>query len=227
MSGLPEPLLPFLANQAAPAASELLQLTQRSGDLELLSATADLWQRILTATPADHPDRAGRLSNLGVALQTRFGRTGAAADLDAAIAAGRQAVDATPADHPGRAVPVQPRHRAAVRFGRTGAGRGPRRRHRHRPAGRATATPADHPDRAGRLSNLGTALQTRFERTGATADLDAAIDRLPEAVDATPADHPDRGMYLSNLGTALQTRFDRTGAAADLDAAITAGSKPP
>ena len=42
------------------------------------------------------------LSNLGGALQVRFGRTGAVEDLDRAIDVGRQAVDATPGDHPNR-----------------------------------------------------------------------------------------------------------------------------
>ena len=46
----------------------------------------------MAATPADHPDRAVYLSNLGLALWTRFERTGDRADLDAAIDAGRQAV---------------------------------------------------------------------------------------------------------------------------------------
>ena len=61
----------------------------------------------MQATPADHPDRAGYLSNLGIALSARFERTGRDADLDAAIESWQQAVQATPADHPGRAeVPV-------------------------------------------------------------------------------------------------------------------------
>jgi hypothetical protein len=76
MSGFPESLVPSLADQSISIATELLGLTQRSGDRNLLSATTDLWLRILTATPADHPDRAGRLSNLGAALLTRFERTG-------------------------------------------------------------------------------------------------------------------------------------------------------
>ncbi len=81
-------------------------------------------------------------------------------------------------------------------------------------------TPADHPDRAGRLSNLGVALQTRFERTGDPADLDAAIATVKEAIQAAPAGHPDRAAMLSNLGVALRARFERTGDPADLDAAI-------
>ena len=75
------------------------------------------------------------------------------------------------------------------------------------------ATPDDHPGRAMYLSNLGSALQTRFERTGGRPDLDAAVDVGRDAVAATPDDHPDRAGYLSNLGSALQTRFERTGAA--------------
>ena len=37
------------------------------------------------------------------------------------------------------------------------------------------STPVDHPNRAGRLNNLGNALQSRFERTGSMDDLDRAI----------------------------------------------------
>ena len=79
----------------------------------------------------------------------------------------------------------------------------------------------DHRDRNGILSNLGTALRTRFERTGDQSDLDAAITHLSEAVEVTPDGHADRPALISNLGAALLTRFDRTGIPADLDAAIT------
>ena len=85
------------------------------------------------------------------------------------------------------------------------------------------ASPADHPGRAAMLSNLGAALQTRFERAGDGADLDAAVDLLRQAVAAAPAGHADHAGMLSNLGAALRTRFERTGDQADLDAAITAG----
>ncbi|WP_239341578.1 CHAT domain-containing protein, partial [Frankia sp. CiP3] len=76
------------------------------------------------------------------------------------------------------------------------------------------------------LSNLGAALRIRFERTGAQADLDDAVDAVDAcraAVAATPTDHPNRAMYLFNLGNALQTRFERTGELADLDDAVDAG----
>ncbi len=72
------------------------------------------------------------------------------------------------------------------------------------------------------LSNLGNALQARFERTGQLADLDEAITLFRDAVAATPVGHPERPGRLSNLGAALRTRFGRTGQLADLDQAITA-----
>ena len=65
------------------------------------------------------------------------------------------------------------------------------------------ATPAGHPNLAGRLSNLGNALVRRFERTGDTADLDAAIDAGRQAVAASPAGHPNLATMLANLGNAF------------------------
>jgi hypothetical protein len=44
------------------------------------------------------------LSNLGIALRTRFERTGSQGDLNDAVAAEREAVAATPPDHPNRAM---------------------------------------------------------------------------------------------------------------------------
>ena len=87
------------------------------------------------------------------------------------------------------------------------------------------ATPNDHPKRAARLSNLGAALRTRFERAESVADLDRAISVCEEALAATPRDHPYRARRLSNLGAALQTRFERAGSMADLDRAITVGEE--
>ena len=46
--------------------------------------------------------------------------------------------------------------------------------------------PRGHPNRAGYLSGLGTALSTRFERTGMIGDLDRAIIVTQRAVDVTP-----------------------------------------
>ena len=87
----------------ADRAATLLQETLRTGDRAALNTAIDLLRQAVAASPADHPGRAAMLSNLGIALQTRFERTGDRADLDAAIDAGQQAVAASPADHPDRA----------------------------------------------------------------------------------------------------------------------------
>jgi CHAT domain-containing protein/tetratricopeptide (TPR) repeat protein len=79
------------------------------------------------------------------------------------------------------------------------------------------AAPDDHPDRPMYLSNLCGALQTRFQCTGAAADLDEAVRVGQQAVTATPEDEPE---MLSNLAAALHARFECTGVAADLDQAI-------
>lgn len=54
-------------------------------------------------TPRNHANRAGRLSSLGITLQTRFRRTGDLDDLNNAITIGHEAIDATPTNHPNRA----------------------------------------------------------------------------------------------------------------------------
>ncbi|WP_371551505.1 CHAT domain-containing protein [Streptomyces sp. NBC_00554] len=220
IAGLPEPLLPLLADAAAPLAVRMFQNALVSPSMDRLSAVADLWQRIVQATPVDHPERAGRLSNLGGALQVRFERTGVQGDLDTAIAVGREAVTAIPVDHPDRARMLSNLGGALqARFERTGM-QGDLDTAIAVGQEAVTAIPVDHPDRARMLSNLGGALQARFERTGTPGDLDTAIDHLRNAVAATPVDHPYRARMLSNLGNVLRVRFERTGAQEDLDTAI-------
>ncbi len=64
---------------------------------------------------------------------------------------------------------------------------------------------SDHPDYARCLTNLGSALLTRFERAELPADLEEAIELSRAAVAATRPDEPARATYLSNLGNALLT----------------------
>lgn len=85
------------------------------------------------------------------------------------------------------------------------------------------ATRVDDPERAGFLSNLSSALQARFTRTGSGTDLDAAVEAERAAVAAIPGDHPERVSALNNLSAALGARFERTGSGTDLDEALEAG----
>ncbi|MFD7003807.1 CHAT domain-containing protein [Streptomyces mirabilis] len=225
IAGLPEPLLPLLADAAAPMATHMFQSALVSPDTDRLSVATDLWQRIVQATPADHPDRARRLSNLGTALETRFGRTGMLGDLDAAIDHLRNAVAITPADHHDRPTMLSNLGTALeTRFGRVGM-LGDLDAAIDHLRNAVAITPADHPNRPTMLSNLGSALRARFGRTGTAEDLEAAIAVGQEAVAAIPADHPNRPIVLSSLGTVLQTRFWRSGMLGDLDAAIAVGQE--
>ena len=91
-------------------------------DQILISAAADLWLRLLNATPADGPDRPVMLSNLGVLLQRRFELTGELANLDAAIDAEQAAVAAIPPSDPRQARCLSNLGNALrIRFGQTGA----------------------------------------------------------------------------------------------------------
>jgi tetratricopeptide (TPR) repeat protein len=87
------------------------------------------------------------------------------------------------------------------------------------------STAPGSPDHPKCLSNLGIALQARFERVGKLTDLDRAIEVGGAAVRASSLGHPDRPGYLSNLALALRTRFERIGDQADLDAAIKAAEE--
>ena len=219
---LPTALQPVLAGRTVPMALALLRRASGSADPDLMSASVDLWQRILEATSDDHPDLAGRLSNLGIARQARFERTADLADLEAAVQLGQAAVDGTHAGHPDRAAMLSNLGDALqARFGRIGNLADLDAAIR---AGQAAvdAAAADHPGRAVMLSNLGNALQSRYRRTQQVADLDAAIQAGQAAADTTPPGHPYRAAMLSNLGNGLLARYRRSGVLADLDAAIVA-----
>ena len=201
----------------------LLRETMRTGNRPALDDAIALLRQAVKATPPDHPNRAGYLSNLGAALRVRFERAGQVRDLDAAISAGQGAVEASPPDHPDRAGYLSNLGLALqARFERVGQVRD---LDAAISAGQAAveASPPDHPKRAMYLSNLGGALQVRFARAGQVTDLDAAISVGQAAVEATPPDHPNSATMLSNLCAALWARFERVGQVTDVDAAISAG----
>jgi hypothetical protein len=84
----------------------------------------------------------------------------------------------------------------------------------------AVGTSRDDPGSAAWLANLESALQARFEQSGAEADLDAGIEVGWQVLVAVPDGHPGRAVALSNLGSALEARYGRSGDRADLEAAI-------
>jgi hypothetical protein len=205
-------------------AQGLLQDPRTAGDPEALSQVIQWLDEAMADTPFDHPGRVSRLSNLGIALQTRFSRTGAAADLDRAVDVGAETVAAAGPDHPNLARYLGNLGAALqTRFTRTGV---PADLDRAVDLGDAAleATPPDHPNRPGRMSNLANTLSVRFAVTGSLSDLDRAVEVGTAAVAAAPPEHPNLPRYLSNLGGTLQTRFRRTGSLADLDRAVEVGT---
>ncbi|MFF5488286.1 CHAT domain-containing protein [Streptomyces virginiae] len=220
---LPDLLLPALAEFSADTAVALLDQALGGHDVSLTSAAVQLWQRIVAAVPAEHPDRAAMLTNLGTALRARFEQTGVLADLDDALAVSRQAVRSASAGLPERAEILSNLAKTLyAKFTRTGVladldeainiGRQA-----------VQAAPAHHPDQAANLSTLGNTLRARFDRTGALTDLEEALAASRQAVSMTPMNEPRRPGMLSNLALVLATLFEQTGTSADLDEAITIG----
>ena len=195
----------------ADAALGLLEDPLTQADLLALDRAIHWLRLVVASTSADDPNLPGRMSNLGVALETRFARTGDLADLNEAVQVDRDAVAATPSYHQdgaGRRSNLALALRA--RFERTddladldealNVGREA-----------LAATPTDDRHWAERLSNLGVALHARFERTGNLADLTEAIQADRDAITATPTDHRDWPGRLSNLALALHERYLQNG----------------
>ena len=170
--------------------------------------------------PAGHPDRPVMLSGLGIALRTRFGRTGQQADLDQAITGFSAALDATPTDHPDRARWLSNLGIALrARSERTGWQED---LDRAVTVGREVvdASPADHPSAPSGSptsgSRCGPGSGARKNSRTWTRPSPGSSRPSPPARLTTPS----TARYLSNLGTVLQTRFWRTGELADLDQAV-------
>ena len=199
---------------------DVRDLFEASSDQSRLQEAIEDLRGALELTAPGDPQRAAVLLNLGVALQARYARTGAGADLDEAIRLSSEAVAATPEGHSGRAGVLSGLGGALLaRFERT-ASPDDLERAIISFEEAVEQTPLGDADRAAVLSNLGVARMRRFELAGRLEDLDAAIEQARAALDAVPVDHPDRAGMLSNLGAFLQRRFEFEGRLEDLDAAI-------
>jgi tetratricopeptide (TPR) repeat protein len=76
----------------------------------------------------------------------------------------------------------------------------------------------DYPRQPGFHSNLATSLRHRFQTSGETADLNAAVEMARVAAASNP--HPRRAMYLSNLASLLNDRYEHLGSVTDIEEAI-------
>jgi len=195
---------------------------QRTWRPEVIDAAVTAFRDAVAVASADNPNVASYLSNLGIALLTRFELTGDAADLSTGINFAQQAVAATPPGHPDRAAYLSNLASSLfTQFNRAGDSAD---LNAAIDAARQAVgiTLPDHPNRAAMLSNLASPLLARFELAGSSTDLDTAIEAVQQAVSVTPTGDPDLGGYFSDLGKALHLRFELTDDIPDLDAAIDA-----
>ena len=154
---------------------EAYQKHQNTGDKASIDVAVQCAQLVTNVTPEDHPDRAGRLNNLGVMLQCRYERTGQMEDLEEAITAARQAVESTPEDDPNRAAWLNNLgNKLGRRYERTGE-MGDLEEAIAAARQAVQSTPEDHPDWAACLNNLGNKLESRYKRTEDMGDLEEAI----------------------------------------------------
>ncbi|KAF8183258.1 CHAT domain-containing protein [Mycena galopus ATCC 62051] len=80
--------------------------------------------------------------------------------------------------------------------------------------------PLTDPDLPQYQYQLGIAFAQRYENTRDLNDLDAAIDKLQEAVDLRPEDHPGRAEQLQDLAMCFTDRFRQFGDLKDSKAAL-------
>ena len=199
---------------------QALEQALNTGDRKRLDTAVGLLERARDALAPNHADRPEILSNLGVALRTRYEHTGRIEDLEEAIELARQAAATTPQDHPDRpgsltnlGVALFRRFERTDRLEDLDESIDVARQ-------AAAATPQDHPDRPGYLADLDVVLggPLRAHRPNGRP---GRVDRCRTPGGRRhPQDHPDRPDYLSALGVALLSRFFHTGQMEALDEAI-------
>ena len=174
----------------------------------------------MSAAPLSHTSRANLVSNLGLMLISRFGRTGDFDDLQQAILHLEEGVTSNSPDQTDRSACLGNLGKGLyTRYGRT-EDIEDLQLAISRTQDAVGATPPDDSEFAISLNNLGTMLRSRFDRNGDLNDLQLAISRMEEAVVATPVGHYNRAAYLSNLGDGFSSKFDRTEKINDLQLGI-------
>ena len=197
---------------------------ERGGPSDDLDRSVEYNERALALTRAGHPDRIGRLTNLGNALRERFARDGDPADLQRAIEAGEQALGISD-DHPNLVAVLGNLGNCYLQRNDL-TGRVADLDRAIQLIGRSVALNPDTGfERSGQLANLCGAYSSRYGETDSLADLDEAIRTGEEAIAGTPEGHPNQPGWMSNLSTAYQERHVRRNAPPDVDRAIELAEK--
>ncbi|WP_410611112.1 CHAT domain-containing protein [Amycolatopsis sp. lyj-109] len=196
--------------------------TREPGDLDEAIASG----RKALMCQAGAEERSGFLHNLGLAFQVRFEETRDVASLVEAVTAHLDAVAVAPPDSPILTTLISGLATAQM-VAHDRAGENPAHLDATIDVLRAVLdrTAPDDPHRAGRLSNLSTMLQLRYDLLAKLADLDEAVVTASTAVEITPQDHARLPVYLTRLADVLHARFEHARDAADLGDSIRTGRR--
>ncbi|SFR00016.1 CHAT domain-containing protein [Lentzea waywayandensis] len=202
------------ADEAGDLGERGAQLLMRSRKRNDLADAIGLLRRAVDRGGNDHPERHMWLGNLGIALYTRFKRSGVRADLDEAVAWSRGAVETVPARHAYRAAHL-------LNFGKV------LREHGDLDAAiasfRAAIASPTAPGEVRRMCRLplAGALHQRYSHSKDPAELDAIILAWRAALEVKQTDD-ERSSALTNLSVALCTRHGLSPSPEDADAALAA-----
>ncbi|MEU1725701.1 CHAT domain-containing protein [Nonomuraea sp. NPDC005692] len=196
----------------------LAQNSRLAADPGTLDEAISALRRALPELPDGHPNRAFALNVLSQALTARAESTGSPAALDAAIAAGEEALR----------LPVRGSVRANAMLNLAEAWRIRAQRTGDRADVESAARtltqaldelPEGHPQRPPCQTQLAIVLSQRYTMLGEVADLDRSVDLARSALAALPSRSPLTGPALQALSGGLWKRADHRGDRGDLDEA--------
>ena len=188
-----------------------------AGDLADLDGAVEVQRQLVAVSSRSDPDRINRQTVLGQLLLDRFRRRDQLTDLDEAIEMGRQATHSgNPDELVNLATTLQ------IRYGRLGKDTADLDEAIENYQLATVKAPRKSRVQMLASSGLSAAFRSRYEHTGNTDDLEAAIEAGRRAAVAPQSNSRpvDRADALSNLGNALRRRFERYGNLADLDESI-------
>ncbi|KAG1738607.1 CHAT domain-containing protein [Suillus paluster] len=189
-------------------------------DLQDIDSTTSLFRDALALRPQDHPNHPFSVYCLTEALNWRYDRECATADISESAQLYHDLLPLCPEGTHLRSIAVG---KDGVDYAIDGCN--------YLPVDASDADihlrrivlelcPPGHQHRSMALNKLGRALSIHFEQSGSIDDIDESIQLLREALSLCPEEHLDRGDYLNDLAVSLRYRFDYQGKSHDLDEAI-------
>lgn len=207
---IPSPLLPRVADAAADFAAGLLERALVTTDPRVVNLSVELWNRIANI----HPDNAGYLSRLGIALRVQFERTGDHDRLALGVRAGERALLLAEDDDPELAAHLCNTAVTLTTLYVHSGDRAELTRAVQLAQEAVAILPTDHPERANYLSTLAGALRLR------QADITDVQTAVRAARRAVQIDANGSAALLSDLAINLLTSFRHTGDRDELDEAV-------